>query len=130
MKTPPNPSPIDTGKIPLISVAGMIKLVKLAASITPAARPKDALMILEEIFFTRKTLVAPKTFMVAKKSPPKIANHRRSRSLRNSMISNQYDMADEKLNALLIFSLKICCLALIFSLNTSVIQQLYSFGAA
>ena len=72
MKIPPNPSPIDTGTIPFISVAGMIRLVKLAASITPAARPNDALMTLDETFFTRKTLVAPSTFILQEKALPKL----------------------------------------------------------
>ncbi|MDH5432024.1 MAG: hypothetical protein OEW78_09125, partial [Nitrosopumilus sp.] len=76
--------------IPPISVAGMIKLVKLAANITPAARPKDALMTLDETFFTRKTPVAPRTFMTARKSPPKTAKETISRSLTYSMISKQH----------------------------------------
>lgn len=87
MKTPPNPRPIETGRIPLISVAGMIKLVKLAASIIPAARPKDALIVLGDTFFTRKTPVAPKTFMSARNKPPSKAKKRISKSLKYSINS-------------------------------------------
>ncbi len=82
MNAPPSPNPIDTGMIPLISVAGMIRLVKLAASIIPAANPSDALMTLDDTVLTKNTVVAPITFNAARKSPPKSASVRISKLLK------------------------------------------------
>jgi hypothetical protein len=70
IKNPPRANPTETGKTPSNSVAGIIKLVKLAANIIPAARPREALIVLDDMFFTRKILDAPKTFITARKRPP------------------------------------------------------------
>jgi hypothetical protein len=62
--------PTSTGTAPPLSIPGTIRLVKLAASITPAAKPSPVSRNLRESFLMKRTGAAPAALKLAKIMPP------------------------------------------------------------